>query len=121
VLLPIDHSGHAVGTEVARLRSSPCITNASDIGPSAGNGTHGHSATREYPLGNRERERSNQRCTTGAVGQAGLFEVPHVTRSPTVTGPALATGIMQCHAWAELAQHSRSGRRDSAWRSVRHG
>ena len=39
---------------------------------------------------------------TGAVGQAGLLEVPHVTRSATVAGSALAAGIMQCAAWAAV-------------------
>ena len=29
-------------------------------------------------------------------------EVPHVTRLPTVAGSALAVGIMQCAAWADL-------------------
>lgn len=33
-------------------------------------------------------KRSDPRRTASTVGQAGLVEVPHVTRSPTVAGPA---------------------------------
>ena len=47
-----------------------------------------------------------------AIAKAGLAEMPHVTRSPTVAGSALAAGIMQCAAWAgigwALNDHQRS-------------
>ena len=52
---------------------------------------------------NSEPERVGPHCIAGAVGQAGLVEVPHATRSPTALGSALAAGIMQCAAWAEVA------------------
>ena len=40
---------------------------------------------------------------TGEAGQAGLVEVPHVTRPPTVTDSALAAEIMQCAAWVDMS------------------
>ena len=56
----------------------------------------------------------NARRIAGEVGQAGLVDVPHVTRSPTVAGSALAVGIMQCAAWAGLQRVFRWPVGDSA-------
>ena len=55
-----------------------------------------------WPLGNHRLKTCVEHAISGALGQAGLVEVPHVTRSPTVAGSELAAGIMQCAAWAVL-------------------
>ena len=67
-------------------------------------------------LGNRGLRHHRSRRSAGAVGKAGLVEVPHVTRSPTVAGSELAAGIMQCAAWAEACGCPRDPGRVIGWR-----
>jgi len=58
--------------------------------------TTGHRTVLRTPTDEPALERDTSCVTPGAVGQAGLVEVRHVTRSPTVAGSALAVGIIQC-------------------------
>jgi hypothetical protein len=62
----------------------------------------------------RGQQRDSSRSGAGEAGQAGLAEVSHVTRSPTVADSALVAVIMQCAAWAVPEWSSDGGARVTA-------